>query len=94
MSPERVCDELQTCVDLGIREIYFVDDTFNITNRRVHELCDEILRRGLDISWTVRFRVKGVDRPLLEKMKAAGCERIQLGVEQGTEEGLLRLKKM
>ena len=93
MSPERVCDELQTCVDLGIREIYFVDDTFNITNRRVHELCDEILRRGLDISWTVRFRVKGVDRPLLEKMKAAGCERIQLGVEQGTEEGLLRLKK-
>jgi radical SAM superfamily enzyme YgiQ (UPF0313 family) len=37
--------------------------------------------------------VKGVDRPLLEKMKAAGCSRIQLGVEQGTEEGLLRLKK-
>jgi radical SAM superfamily enzyme YgiQ (UPF0313 family) len=26
-------------------------------------------------------------------MKAAGCSRIQLGVEQGTEEGLLRLKK-
>jgi anaerobic magnesium-protoporphyrin IX monomethyl ester cyclase len=93
MTPERVCEELQTCIDLGIREIYFVDDTFNITNRRVHELCDEILARGLDISWTVRFRVKGVDRPLLEKMKAAGCQRIQFGVEQGTEEGLLRLKK-
>jgi len=26
-------------------------------------------------------------------MKAAGCQRIQYGVEQGTEEGLLRLKK-
>ena len=26
-------------------------------------------------------------------MKAAGCHRIQFGVEQGTEEGLLRLKK-
>ena len=37
--------------------------------------------------------MKGVDRPLLEKMKAAGCQRIQFGVEQGTEEGLLRLKK-
>jgi len=93
MSPPRVCDELEACVNLGIREIYFVDDTFNITNRRVHELCDEILRRNIDISWTVRFRVKGVDRPLLEKMKAAGCSRIQFGVEQGTEEGLLRLKK-
>lgn len=92
-SPQRACDEIEACINLGIRELYFVDDTFNITNRRVHELCDEILRRDLQFSWTVRFRVKGVDRPLLEKMKAAGCSRIQLGVEQGTEEGLLRLKK-
>lgn len=93
MTPSRVCDEIEACLRLGIKEIYFVDDTFNITNKRVHELCDEILRRGLQFSWTVRFRVKGVDRELLEKMKAAGCSRIQFGVEQGTEEGLLRLKK-
>ncbi len=93
MSPGRVCDEIQACLELGIREIYFVDDTFNITNRRVTELCDEILARGLAFSWTIRCRVKGVDRPMLEKMKAAGCSRIQFGVEQGTEEGLLRLKK-
>jgi len=93
MSPERVCDEIKACLDLGIKEIYFVDDTFNITNKRVIELCDAILARGLEFSWTVRFRVKGVDRPMLEKMKAAGCSRIQFGVEQGTEEGLLRLKK-
>ena len=93
MSPKRVCDELEDCVSLGIREFYFVDDTFNITNQRVHDLCDEIIARNLDISWTVRFRVKGVDIPLLTKMKQAGCSRIQLGVEQGTEEGLLRLKK-
>jgi len=93
MSPGRVVDELEACVDLGIREIYFVDDTFNITNKRVIELCDEIIRRKVKISWTVRMRVKGLDVPLLSKMKEAGCSRIQLGVEQGTEEGLLRLKK-
>jgi radical SAM superfamily enzyme YgiQ (UPF0313 family) len=93
MSPSRVCDEIEACLELGIREIYFVDDTFNITNKRVTDLCDEIIRRGLEFSWTVRFRVKGVDRPLLETMRAAGCSRIQFGVEQGTEEGLLRLKK-
>ena len=92
-SPQSVCDELEQCTALGIREIYFVDDTFNITNKRVHALCDEILRRGIDIKWTVRFRVKGVDEELLVKMKQAGCQRIQFGVEQGTEEGLLRLKK-
>ncbi|MFT5583190.1 MAG: anaerobic magnesium-protoporphyrin IX monomethyl ester cyclase [Cognaticolwellia sp.] len=93
MSPSRACDQIQMALDRGITELYFVDDTFNITNKRVHELCDEIIRRGLVFSWTVRFRVKGVDRELLENMKAAGCHRIQFGVEQGTEEGLLILKK-
>lgn len=93
MTPGRVCDELKACIDLGIHEFYFVDDTFNITNQRVLDLCDEIIRRGLQMSWTVRFRVKGVNRELLTKMKQAGCTRIQFGVEQGTEEGLLRLKK-
>ena len=93
MSPGRVCDEIQACLDLGIQEFYFVDDTFNITNQRVIDLCDEIIRRDLKLSWTVRFRVKGATVELLTKMKQAGCNRIQFGVEQGTEEGLLRLKK-
>lgn len=93
MSPARVCEEIAACLALGIQEFYFVDDTFNITNQRVMDLCDAILERGLKLSWTVRFRVKGVTRELLTKMKAAGCHRIQFGVEQGTEEGLLRLKK-
>lgn len=93
MTPSRACDEIEACLKLGISEIYFVDDTFNITNQRVMDLCDEILRRGLKFSWTVRFRVKGMTEELLTKMRAAGCGRIQFGVEQGTEEGLLRLKK-
>jgi len=92
-SPARVCDELEACLALDIRDIYFVDDTFNVTNDRVHGICDEVLRRGLRLSWTARMRVHGVDRALVEKMKAAGCRRIQFGVEQGTDEGLSRLQK-
>lgn len=93
MSPGRVCDELQACLDLGIHEVYFSDDTFNITNKRVHDICTEILKRGLKISWIARCRVKGVDEELLRRMKAAGCVRLQFGVEQGTQEGLDRFKK-
>ena len=92
-SPGRICDELEACIALDIRDIYFVDDTFNVTNQRVHAICDEILRRGLELSWTVRMRVNGVDRPLIEKMMRAGCGRFQFGVEQGTDEGLRRLRK-
>jgi anaerobic magnesium-protoporphyrin IX monomethyl ester cyclase len=92
-SPARICDELEACIALDIRDIYFVDDTFNVTNKRVHALCDEILARRIELSWTARMRVNGVDRALIEKMKAAGCGRIQFGVEQGTDAGLARLRK-
>ncbi|MFH1464261.1 MAG: radical SAM protein [Pseudomonadota bacterium] len=92
-SPARICDELEACVALDIRDIYFVDDTFNVTNQRVHAICEEIIARRLQVSWTARMRVNGVDRALIERMKAAGCQRIQFGVEQGTDEGLQRLQK-
>ncbi len=93
MSPGRICDEVQACKDLGMDEIYFVDDTFNINNERVLGFCDEVSRRDLRFSWTARCRVNGVDARLLHSMKAAGCRRIQFGVEQGTDEGLERLQK-
>lgn len=92
-SPGRICEEIRACLALGIREVYFVDDTFNITNDRVRELCEEILRQGLKFSWTVRFRVKGVTEDLLRLMKRAGCNRIQFGVEQATDEALTMLQK-
>lgn len=93
MSPERICEEIRERLDMGIREIYFVDDTFNITNARVVALCNEILRQGLKFRWTARFRVKGVDRELLTLMKRAGCNRLQFGVEQATDEALEFLQK-
>lgn len=92
-SAERICEEVKACLELGIKEVYFVDDTFNITNDRVVELCEEIIRQGLEFSWTVRFRVKGVNEELLRLMRKAGCNRIQFGVEQATDEALTLLQK-
>jgi len=93
MSAKRICEEIQQKTVLGIREIYFVDDTFNISNGRVRELCEEILQQGLQFHWTARFRCKGVTRELLTLMKQAGCRRLQFGVEQGTDEALTLLQK-
>ncbi len=93
MSAARICDEIEDKLKLGIREIYFVDDTFNITNERVWELSEEILRRGLTFRWTARFRANGIRRDLLRLMKRAGCVRLQVGVEQSTDEALALLQK-
>jgi radical SAM superfamily enzyme YgiQ (UPF0313 family) len=77
---------------MGIREIFFYDDTFSINRQRVVDVCDEIGRRGVDISWDIRARVNTVDRELLRRLKAAGCRRIHFGVESGNP-GILRSMK-
>ena len=85
-SPEYVVDELEHLVrDFGARDIAFVDSLFCANKRRVHKICDEIIRRGVSINWTCSSRVEVVDKELLQKMKDAGCWRTRFGVESGSD---------
>jgi len=92
-SAKDVADEMEKCQSLGIKELYFVDDTFNVNKERVIEICNEILNRGINISWNFRGRINLITQEQLELSEKAGCTRIQLGVETGTDEGMKRLKK-
>ena len=85
-SPGYIVDEIEHVVrDFGVRDIAFVDSLFCANKKRVHAVCDEILRRGVKVSWTCSSRVEVVDRPLLQKMKDAGCWRTRFGVESGSD---------
>jgi len=92
-SPMNVVDEIEALARLGIREIYFVDDTFNVQRERALEICREIVGRKIDISWNIRARINLISEELIDSLIAAGCTRIQLGVETGSDEGLKVLKK-
>jgi radical SAM superfamily enzyme YgiQ (UPF0313 family) len=86
-SPEHVVREL---VDLhrnhGLRQVVFRDPIFTTRKDRVRDICDGIVREGLDLEWQCETAVKTLDRPTLEKMAAAGCRHISLGVESGNDE--------
>ena len=92
-SAKSVVDEMHQCVDMGIREFILYDDTFTVNKQRVYDVCDEIIRRKLDIYWDVRSRVNGMGERLLKKMRRAGCIRIHFGIESGNQEILELLKK-
>jgi radical SAM superfamily enzyme YgiQ (UPF0313 family) len=85
-SPESVLAELADIAELGVREVVFRDPIFTTRKDRVAAICDGILREGLDLEWQCETAVKCLDRPLLEKMAAAGCKHISLGVESGNAE--------
>jgi len=92
-SAGNVVDEMEACLKLGIHEFLVYDDTFTVDKARVMAVCDEIIRRRLDIGWDIRARVDCVDLEMLKKLKQAHCERIHYGVEAGTERILKVLNK-
>ncbi len=92
-SAQNVVDEIQECVDLGIKDFLFYDDTFTVSRKRVLAICEEILQRRLRIRWDIRTRVDLVDEEMLRMLKKAGCLAIHYGVEAGNDKILKVIKK-
>jgi anaerobic magnesium-protoporphyrin IX monomethyl ester cyclase len=86
-SPQSVLAEL---VDVqrtyGLRHVVFRDPIFTTRKDRVREICEGILREGLELEWQCETAVKVLDRPLIDAMARAGCRHISLGVESGNAE--------
>lgn len=87
-------DELQYIHDKMpyIKEIFIEDDTFTVDKNRVEQICDEIQKRGLRLTWSCNVRA---DLPygLMEKMKAAGCRLLVVGYESGSQKVLDETQK-
>ncbi len=92
-NPIRVVDELAFLHLLDFHQINIADDLFTASKRHCLAVCDEIIRRKLDVQWTSFARVDTVSKSVLERMKQAGCTAVSFGVESGSPEILRRIKK-
>ncbi|MFH2074918.1 MAG: radical SAM protein [Pseudomonadota bacterium] len=92
-SPEAAVTELACCVESGFRQIFFVDNTFNLPPGYAKEICRKIIDRGLDISWRCILYPGKVDEELAALMAAAGCVEVGLGFESGSERILRNMNK-
>jgi len=93
-SPKRIVDEMEVLKNkFGMNDIAFVDSLFMISVKRVTDICDEIIRRGLKIHWTCTTRANIATRQVFEKMKEAGCWRVRIGIESGNDEVLKFIRK-
>ena len=83
-SSESVLAELEHLVrDLGYGAVAFMDDNFAGSPRRTREICDGILRKGLDIQWWCFCRVDTIVRhpDMIKHMARAGAFSMLLGIE-------------
>ncbi len=95
-TPKNVVDEIEFLANkFGVKEFHFEDDNFTAKKQHAMEVCDEIIKRGLDISWACPngVRIDRIDMELLEKMKASGCYLLAFGIESGSQEILDKANK-
>jgi radical SAM superfamily enzyme YgiQ (UPF0313 family) len=87
-SPENVIDEIKQLVNTyRIKQIDFVDDNMTLDKKRMENICDLIVKKGLDIEWYTPngVRADSLDENLLRKMKASGCKKIRIAPESGVQ---------
>ena len=89
-----IVDEMEYGLKLfpQVKEIMFETDTFTANKKHVEEVCREILRRDLKITWSCNARVD-MKLELMGLMRTAGCRMLMVGYEFGTQEALDAVKK-
>ena len=86
-SAKRTVDEIEQLNKMGYDEFSFLDDSVSTDRKRWEDICDEIIKRKLNIRWSTPNGIAHwtLDRNILRKMKRAGCYRITLGIESGCQ---------
>jgi anaerobic magnesium-protoporphyrin IX monomethyl ester cyclase len=92
-SPEDIVGEIKSCIKLGYKSFYFIDDLFTLNAERVDSLTKAIKEEKLDIRWQCLARVNNATLEMFKKMKDAGCYKVHFGIESGNQNILNRVKK-
>jgi magnesium-protoporphyrin IX monomethyl ester (oxidative) cyclase len=87
-SPENVIREVKTLVEkYGVDEITFEDDNILLDRKRAELIFDSMIQENLSIKWEIPngVAVYTLTKPILKKMKASGCYRINFAIESGNQ---------
>lgn len=94
-TPKRVIEELLILKKLGYREFHVLDDQFTTDIDKAKEICLEIIRNKINMTWNLRtgVRVDRIDKEFLELAKRSGCYQLGIGFESGNQACLDRMEK-
>jgi radical SAM PhpK family P-methyltransferase len=93
-SVEVVERELRQLARRGVRQLVFVDDTFNVPIGRFKELCQMMIRNDFGFEWFSFFRCSAArNREIYDLMARSGCRGVFLGVESGDSSVLKNMVK-
>ena len=86
-----VFEEIRQIAQLGYNHLWIADDNFTLNLSLLRQFCQRML--GMDMKWSCLSRSTGIDAEIAALMKEAGCERVYLGLETGSDETLHLMNK-
>jgi radical SAM superfamily enzyme YgiQ (UPF0313 family) len=73
--------------------VYFIDDVFTVRKKRAKEILRRMIDEKLDMPWKCEARADHLDEEMCELMAEAGCKRVKIGVESGSDKILKQIQK-
>lgn len=92
-SLDNILKELDSLKSIGIREIYFADQTFGANRKNTKELLKRMIEKKYGFGWVCFTRVDVVNEEMIQMIKDAGCHTVIFGIEFGNDATLTVSKK-
>jgi anaerobic magnesium-protoporphyrin IX monomethyl ester cyclase len=95
-SPENVIKEMKELKNkYGIEELLMEDDNFTANPKRAEKICDMMIEEGFKFEWDTPNGIAAfsLNNNLIQKMKDAGCYKINIAVESGNQNTLNNIIK-
>ncbi len=92
--PEYIMKEIEMLTtDYGTKEFFFFDDSFLMNKPRLKKICGMMVSNKNNLKWSCQARVDTIDEHILDIIKKAGCNKLFLGIESGSQRILNVLNK-
>jgi p-methyltransferase len=92
-SIETIEAEMHYLHDNGVKNIIFIDDTFNVPLPRFKNICRMMIRNKFNFNWVSFFRCSNSDDEAFDLMQQSGCIGVYLGIESGDQQILKNMNK-
>jgi anaerobic magnesium-protoporphyrin IX monomethyl ester cyclase len=92
-SMDRIFEEIHTIKALGYDGLWISDDGFTLDLEHLRLFCERMIRENLKMKWFCLSRVDTITGRDMEMMQLAGCEKVFLGLESGSNDTLRLMNK-
>jgi radical SAM superfamily enzyme YgiQ (UPF0313 family) len=90
-SPAHVVDEIEDLLNMGVKSFMFADALFTLPLHHASEICHEIIRRRLKVSWSAWAEPHFITKEFLLLAREGGCTSIAYSPDAMSDEALEKM---